>query len=388
MKRMNSLLIILAIGLLAVVAQAGSKFMNYQGVLKNGNEPVTTATEFIFEIYETEIAVSNMWSETLIVTPKANGKFHIKLGKITPFGDTVFTGNERWLGVTISGVPLNERTELGSVPFANLAHNVPDTTIGSDKIKKHAIVDSLIGLKEIGLDKIKNNAIVDSLIKNKEIGFEKIKNNAIVDSLIKNKAIGHEKIKNDAIVDSLIKDGTIKFVDIGQNGAEGGDVMKWSTAVNGWVPAADQYGSNDNDWDYINGALFTSGEWGIARRGSTLKGLVWQTHVNLGVDGVTGDITKEYIYCTVSGGLENSALDRSSTVGGGEANLAAGKYSNVPGGFGNTAYGDNSFAAGTLAKAQHSGSIVISANNARGTEIDLLDSVWTDRGEQMVFASR
>jgi hypothetical protein len=47
-----------------------------------------------------------------------------------------------------------------------------------------------------------------------------------------------------------------------------------------------------------------------------------------------------------------------STVSGGPNNTVGGNYSTVPGGFGNSANGDNSFAAGTLAKANESGMFV------------------------------
>ena len=422
MKRASSSLLLVLACISAIVVYAGNRFINYQGVLIKEGQPVTQETQVIFKIFESEPATTEMWSETDLVTPDNKGKFHVKIGKLTAFGDTVFNGNERWLSITVDGQELLPRTELGSVPFANLAQNVPDTTIGTQKIKKHAIVDSLIGEKEISQDKIKNNAIADSLIEK----------NAIVDSLIKNKEIGHEKIKNkaivdslianDAIVDTLIKDGTIKFADIGQNGAQDGYVMKWIVPGAGegqWEASPDDNGG----WTLraTGTCLVTEGEWGIARAGNTLYGQHDSTHINLGVDCETGGMTYNAKYATVGGGLMNRASEYMSTVcggkenraisvgstvcggwsnqagngdgagfgynvvGGGYSNNALGYYATVPGGRSNSAYGDYTLAAGTVSKANHPGSIVISANTAGGVVFNAADSTWTHHGEQMIL---
>ncbi len=61
---------------------------------------------------------------------------------------------------------------------------------------------------------------------------------------------------------------------------------------------------------------------------------------------------------TVGGGSSNTASDWYGTVGGGSSNEATGRYSTVPGGQQNEANGLYSFAAGRLAKADHSGAFV------------------------------
>jgi len=93
-------------------------------------------------------------------------------------------------------------------------------------------------------------------------------------------------------------------------------------------------------------------------------------------------------YSVISGGSDNIAggPEGHNTVGGGAANKASGLYATVPGGTYNSAEGDNSFAAGTLAKAKHTGSIVIAANNGNGgAGFNPSDSVWTAQGEQLVL---
>jgi hypothetical protein len=63
-------------------------------------------------------------------------------------------------------------------------------------------------------------------------------------------------------------------------------------------------------------------------------------------------------HATVPGGYFNQASGRWSTVGGGLANTASNDTATVPGGSGNVAGGAGSFAAGTSARALHSGDFV------------------------------
>ena len=70
-----------------------------------------------------------------------------------------------------------------------------------------------------------------------------------------------------------------------------------------------------------------------------------------------------------------------SVICGGFLNEATGNRSTVPGGALNSARGVFSFAAGVLAKADHDGSIVISANSGPGSS----DSINSGGIEQMVL---
>lgn len=93
------------------------------------------------------------------------------------------------------------------------------------------------------------------------------------------------------------------------------------------------------------------------------------------------------LYSLVAGGGgpdlpdSNSALGDHSTVGGGAANIASGRYATVPGGRYNAANGDYALAAGFNARAQHAGTIVLSANAGA----QQYDSVWSSAGEQMIL---
>ncbi len=152
-------------------------------------------------------------------------------------------------------------------------------------------------------------------------------------------------------------------------------------------------GGSDNKWIYritdtADTSLTTGGNWGIARRGAALLGDMDSTHVNLGVACTTGTSSHGNKYCTVAGGILNTASGSASFVGsgggniasgflsavvGGDSNMASGDvafvgggYRNtasglsaaVPGGENNTAAGDYSLACGRRAKANHSGSFI------------------------------
>jgi hypothetical protein len=126
-----------------------------------------------------------------------------------------------------------------------------------------------------------------------------------------------------------ITDGAVDFADIGQNGAASGQIMKWDGAA--WV-ASDESAVPDNDWTLTGDALYTAGEWGMARAGNTLYGTHDSTHVNLGVACTTGTVGQNYKSATVSDGVRNTANNRYTTVGGGQRNTASGYEATVGGG--------------------------------------------------------
>lgn len=87
-------------------------------------------------------------------------------------------------------------------------------------------------------------------------------------------------------------------------------------------------------------------------------------------------------YAAVAGGSDNIASWGHATVGGGAANKATSLYATVPGGMDNVAAGIWSFAAGNKAKANHHGSIVLSADSSNFWSSD---SIRSGGEEQMVL---
>ena len=382
MKRSVVFMILLAGAVLtmALVALAAPKFIHYQGYLTDGSGnpvPNTPPLSIRFAIYN-DIGDS-LWGETKTVSTN-NGKFNVKLGEDNDFPKDLFFDEDRWLGIKVgSDAEMTPRTLLGSVPYAFMAGNVPDTSIGKDKIKHKSIIDSLIadttiGKKQIrkksiidsliadttiGKKQIRKKSIIDSLIADTTIGKKQIRKKSIIDSLIADTTIGKKQIRNKAIVDSLIDDdavtgnhirnNAIDFDHIAQNGATPDQIMKWDG--DSWEPANDDVGEADDDWELLGNALYTSDEWGIARAGNMLYGQHDSTHINLGVACTTGYDLGNYKYITVSGGIGNKAEGEGSVIAGGGAdidagggtgpNYAASHYCVISGGSGNEAGGPN-----------------------------------------------
>ena len=132
--------------------------------------------------------------------------------------------------------------------------------------------------------------------------------------------------------------GNIKMVD----GNEGTGMVLTSDAngVGSW--------QNAGSWTVTDSVLYTNNYWGIARggAGNTLYGDSVHTHVNLGVACVTGSLGLSYKYCTVGGGINNTANGNWVTVAGGHENVASIQHAYVGGGWRNTASGTESTVGG------------------------------------------
>src|SRR4051812_43582053 len=75
--------------------------LTHQGRLyKDSGDPVTDTLEITFAIYDTPGAAEPLWTETHTVSFE-DGYFSVSLGADKPLGKAVFTGAERYLGITI-----------------------------------------------------------------------------------------------------------------------------------------------------------------------------------------------------------------------------------------------------------------------------------------------
>jgi hypothetical protein len=127
-----------------------------------------------------------------------------------------------------------------------------------------------------------------------------------------------------------------------------------------------QVAAGDSHWifritDTADTTLTSRGRWGLARFGNELFGNGDSTHVNFGVGCTTGTNGLNQKYCSVGGGLGNSAgraystvagggynkaKQEGATVGGGEYNITWEQYATVGGGYFNSAIGQWTTVAG------------------------------------------
>jgi hypothetical protein len=122
MKRMiHFAALVVLIGVATVTADVPQK-MNYQGRLTdNLGDPVTTTVSMTFTIYDAETVGESIWSEIHPSVSVVDGLFDVILGEGTPavpIHDTVFSGDDRWLEITVGGEKITPRVQLITVPYA------------------------------------------------------------------------------------------------------------------------------------------------------------------------------------------------------------------------------------------------------------------------------
>ena len=97
--------------------------LNHQGMLTDdAGAPLTGDFYMTFRLYEAAEGGSEIWSETQQVSVE-NGVFNVYLGVVAPLDDTLFDGQDIWLGVTVeSDAEMAPRLRLGSVLYAFTAN--------------------------------------------------------------------------------------------------------------------------------------------------------------------------------------------------------------------------------------------------------------------------
>jgi hypothetical protein len=120
---MLSLWSLVLVALLAMPSLAqDSLLINYQGRLtNNAGDPLDTTVMIMFNIFDEK--GHYFWGEGQSTTV-TNGLFNVILGSVVFLPDTVFGGEDRYLGITVGADPeLSPRTLLTSVPSAAHAHH-------------------------------------------------------------------------------------------------------------------------------------------------------------------------------------------------------------------------------------------------------------------------
>ncbi len=119
----------------SAVAQAPNTIM-YQGKLTNSSgTPITSATSVIFSIYAAASGGSALWTETISITPDAQGVFTQELGLSTALPANLFNGAKRYLGIQVgTDTEMTPRQVLVSGPYSISATNIPDNSVNSAKV--------------------------------------------------------------------------------------------------------------------------------------------------------------------------------------------------------------------------------------------------------------
>ncbi len=143
-----------AFGLLSatpsLLRAASPNLVGYQGVLRDGGgNPQTGTFAVTFTIYVAPAGGAGIWTEAQSVTTDVNGSFSIMLGSITALDETVFSGENSYLGVTVSPDPeMTPRQRLGSVPYAHRVGTV-DSASGGTVVGDVVITSGIGGQLEL-----------------------------------------------------------------------------------------------------------------------------------------------------------------------------------------------------------------------------------------------
>ncbi len=105
----------------------------YQGHLTDSDgAPLDTTINMLFRIYHDSLGMTYLWGEIQYGVVVNNGLFAVSLGSNNMIPDSVFSGDERWLGIRIGSDPeISPRTRLLSVPYAYRVSTV-DGASGGD----------------------------------------------------------------------------------------------------------------------------------------------------------------------------------------------------------------------------------------------------------------
>ncbi|HDS01028.1 MAG TPA: tail fiber domain-containing protein [candidate division Zixibacteria bacterium] len=127
---MNHKFIIGILGIIMLISTTflsadSSRTINYQGYLTDSSgEPVNGTIGVSFYIYESLLTQMWMWSESHTVECE-NGLFSVVLGQTTPFQDSVFNGEDRYLGIRIGDdSEISPRTLITAVPHAFISQQM------------------------------------------------------------------------------------------------------------------------------------------------------------------------------------------------------------------------------------------------------------------------
>ena len=103
------------------------KLINYQGQLFNPNtngSPIGSTTySFKFTLYRDQGGAQPLWSETQTLTTNPDGTFNSLLGSAVGLNDSIFSGEEIFLGVAINGQESRPLQIISYVPYAWWARN-------------------------------------------------------------------------------------------------------------------------------------------------------------------------------------------------------------------------------------------------------------------------
>ena len=356
--KLHSFIIVLALlaGVHTVAAQ-GTAF-TYQGRLNNAGGPANGTYDLTYKLWNASTGGGQVGSTlTVSGTVISNGLFTATLD----FG-SVFNGSSLWLELAVrtngaaSFTTLSPRQEVTPTPYAITAENV-DGLVPASQLSGTIPPGAISGLYPNPVDL--NNA--GNVFDGNGAGLAGV-NALTLDGL---SPANFWQLNGNAGTTpgpNYIGTTDLKALEIDVQGQQ---ALRIEPDITYGYHIPNIIGGSP-------GNFVKSGTVGnvIGGGGSYMENVT--NYINAGNYNVVGggyenDITNDAYDAIVAGGDYNAAGATAATVSGGSDNAATGYESTVPGGDGNLAAGDYSFAAGSSATANNSGSFVWSDGSGTPT---------------------
>ncbi len=317
-------MMVLALALFDAAMGAGSipLKINYQGYLVDASDvPVTGLVLIRFAIFDDPTGGEELWWESHAAVNVVDGLFKVILGLTKSIPDSVFADTSRYLGIRVGMDPeLIPRTRLCSVPYAyrtsSLDKAVGGTVSGNITLVPGDEPSSVVVTGDAG-----DSVVIDP---SKGWALYVTDENGDLRYLLDMEPSTHSA--------SYYDPADVKGPDLLAAGALRVRISNEGIAL---------FGEAVSDTN-----VFITPEGNVTGRGRLTMG-----------ENSTGSAN----YGTVLG-YNNTAAGDTSTISGGHDNVASGLNSIIPGGAKNSAVGNYSIAFGSMAKANHHGSVVIVAN--------------------------
>ncbi len=384
--------LVLALG--AADSHAIPSLINYQGILTDGGGvPIVVATNVEFRIWDDAAAGNELWMESQLVAPDADGLFNVLLGTNNPIPDSALAGAAAFLGVTIAPDPeLSPRTEFVAVAYAYRPGTVDGATGGNITSK-------------VTIGQGHTNTGADAFVagnSNVATGDQSVIGGGLTQSASGTLSTIAGGRSNDASGTVSAIGGGIGNVASGAFGATvaGGEsntaaesrATVGGGASNQALGARSVVAGGGNNRADSMGTTVGGGRYNRATgRFATVAGGGGETDAdsNLASGGystISGgriNLASGFI-STIAGGSINTASATSAVIGGGVGNIASGGFSIIPGGWYNQATETGSIALGMSAHSVHEGSVVMTADHSPNT----FNPVLTDTTGQFVLMAR
>ncbi len=111
-----------------------------------------------------------------------------------------------------------------------------------DKLANAAVTAAKLDTSSVSTEKLQKDAVSTDKLQKDAVTEDKLGPAAVTAAKLDTSSVSNEKLQKDAVNAEKIQDRSVEFIDLAQNGAAEGMVVKWVDAKGGWVAAPDEAG--------------------------------------------------------------------------------------------------------------------------------------------------